>query len=346
VEGSIYEWDTTFNFATVRIWNTDLYLSQELDSPMLLADNGKIYGTSSGGGKYDKGTLFEYDPVTNIFETKNYFNSNNGSVPYGGLIELKHCRSGVLYAESFCNYTSPSGKYTWTNTGIHRDTIPNGSGGDSIINVHLTIKNTITSTISPVACESYTSPSGKLWTRSGQYIDTISSGSGCDSVITVNLTILSADASVTQDQSVLTANASGAAYQWINCDNGNAPLEGETNQTFTAGTDGNYAVIVSENGCIDTSVCLSVSITGLIVNTFRHSITLYPNPSDGSFSIDLGNIYPYAEITITGMDGRIIRKDNIINSRFKDLQLSESPGPYMVMITTGNERAVFKILRK
>jgi hypothetical protein len=154
------------------------------------------------------------------------------------------------------------------------------------------------------------------------------------------------DTSVTQNQEVLTANVAGASYQWINCDNGNSPMVGETQQSFTATTEGNYAVIVSENGCIDTSVCFYISITGLPVNTFKHNITLYPNPTDGSFSIDLGRVYPNAEIAITELNGRIIRKDNIINSRFKYLQMSESPGPYMLIISSGNEKVVFKILKK
>ncbi len=52
------------------------------------------------------------------------------------------------------------------------------------------IISAITSEINPIACDSYTSPSGKyVWNNSGTYTDTVPSYSGCDSVITVNLTI-------------------------------------------------------------------------------------------------------------------------------------------------------------
>jgi uncharacterized repeat protein (TIGR03803 family) len=292
-EGTIYEWDSTANITIKRTEGLDLYLAPDYGSPMLQADNGKIYGTSSGGGTYGEGTLFEWDPVTNAFKTKNYFNTTNGSIPSGGLIEVKQLLSSILNEQTCNSFTSPSGKYTWKESGVYKDTIP--------------------------------------------------STAGYDSIIIVNLTIISSDASVTQNQSVLTANAAGAAYQWINCDNGDTPIEGESNQTFTATTDGNYAVIVNENGCIDTSVCFTVNITGLLNNTFNHNITLYPNPTDGSFSIDLGRIYPNAEITITELNGRIIRKDNMINSRFKDLYISESPGMYLLIITSGNKKAIFKI---
>lgn len=45
------------------------------------------------------------------------------------------------------------------------------------------------SIISPMACETYTSPSGKIWTVSNTYKDTIFNVNLCDSVITINLTI-------------------------------------------------------------------------------------------------------------------------------------------------------------
>ena len=70
------------------------------------------------------------------------------------------------------------------------DTIINAVGCDSIIIINLTINYSGSSTINPIACYSYTSPSGNyIWTTSNTYMDTISNYIGCDSVITVNLTV-------------------------------------------------------------------------------------------------------------------------------------------------------------
>jgi hypothetical protein len=248
------------------------------------------------------------------------------------------------YPTACDSYTSPSGK-VWTISGEYIDTIPNAAGCDSIISVHLTIKNSTTSTISSIACDSYTSPGGNVWTYSGEYNDTIPNSSGCDSLITVYLTIISADTSVTQNQEVLTANAIGAAYQWIDCDNCNTPIEGEIQQTFTANKDGNYSVIVTQYGCTDTSACFSVNPTGLIVNTFEQNIILYPNPNDGSFTIDLGNVYSNTVVTITAPDGRIIHRVERDDARVIDLNMIAPQGIYLVTITSAKERAVFKILR-
>jgi hypothetical protein len=45
------------------------------------------------------------------------------------------------------------------------------------------------STFASSACDSYTSPSGKLWTVSNTYMDTIPNAAACDSVMTISLTI-------------------------------------------------------------------------------------------------------------------------------------------------------------
>jgi hypothetical protein len=69
---------------------------------------------------------------------------------------------------------------------------------------------------------------------------------------------------VTQNGATLTATQTGAAYQWIDCDDGNAPIVGEVNQAFIPSSTGNYAVIVTVNDCINTSECRLVDFTGIV----------------------------------------------------------------------------------
>lgn len=69
-------------------------------------------------------------------------------------------------------------------------------------------------------------------------------------------------ATITAVGTVLTADLSGATYQWIDCSN-NSPIAGATNQSFTATVNGNYAVEVSENGCSATSACESINFIGI-----------------------------------------------------------------------------------
>lgn len=99
--------------------------------------------------------------------------------------------SEVNFKVETCNsYKSPSGKYTWTQTGKYIDTIKNKVGCDSIMNFDLIVNYDQTNTINITACDFYTSPSGKsTWTSSGKYSDVIPTSKGCDSIITINLTV-------------------------------------------------------------------------------------------------------------------------------------------------------------
>ena len=67
------------------------------------------------------------------------------------------------------------------------------------------------------------------------------------------------DNSVTVDENVLTANfeATGATYQWIDCDSGLA-IPNEINRTFTATLSGNYAVEITFNDQTVLSACFEV----------------------------------------------------------------------------------------
>ncbi len=54
---------------------------------LFLASNGKMYGTASNAGTLNKGTFFEYDPVSNIFTKKFDFNATaEGAQPLGSLM--------------------------------------------------------------------------------------------------------------------------------------------------------------------------------------------------------------------------------------------------------------------
>lgn len=105
---------------------------------------------------------------------------------------IRKCFSTMSYINymSCESFTSPSGKYVWTSSGIYSDTISNYKGCDSIIIIDLKINYPTTSIIYVSACDFYLSPGGhSLWLSSGIYQDTIKNHIGCDSIITVNLLI-------------------------------------------------------------------------------------------------------------------------------------------------------------
>ncbi len=64
--------------------------------------------------------------------------------------------------------------------------------------------------------------------------------------------------------STIYAVTAGASYQWLDCDNGFAVLPNDTNQSYSPVVSGNYAVIVTQNPCSDTSACTAVDICDAI----------------------------------------------------------------------------------
>ena len=124
------------------------------------------------------------------------------------------------------------------------------------------------------------------YTISGTYTDKLQSKSGCDSTVTTVLTVNTpVNVTVSVAANVITANATGSTYQWIDCINGNSIVTGATSQSYTALITGSYAVIVTTNNCSDTSVCTPIIVTGIDVNSTATVLTVYPNPNNGTFTI-------------------------------------------------------------
>lgn len=99
-------------------------------------------------------------------------------------------QSTSVSAQACDSYTSPSGQYTWTNTGVYHDTLTTTNGCDSVVEISLSILKSTSGTVSPTVCDSLVSPSGLYtWYSSGIYYDTSVNTVGCDSIITVNATI-------------------------------------------------------------------------------------------------------------------------------------------------------------
>jgi ELWxxDGT repeat protein len=285
-----------------------------------------------------------------LAESGIYYDTIPGVAGHDSIVRLNlivtRSTSSIVNTSVCDAYSSPSGKYLWKSSGTYTDTIPNAAGCDSVITIHLTVNFSTSDTVNVSACDGYVSPDGRFrWTRDGTYYDTISNVTGCDSVITIHLQIGHVDTSVYRDRNILISNDQNASHQWINCDEGNVPVAGETFLTYTARTNGHYAVIVSDGVCVDTSAVYEVIGTG-ISNPSESMINLYPNPTSGKFAIDLGKVYPEAQVTITRYDGQVIRKESVKNRRTIETEIEEPPGIYLVTILGENMEVVFRVVKR
>ena len=253
--------------------------------------------------------------------------------------------------QTACNsYTWIDGNTYTSSTNTPTYTIPGGAanGCDSIVTLNLTINNATTSTISPVTCNSYTSPSGNYtWSTSGTYTDTIPNTAGCDSIITINLTVNTVDTSVINNDPVLTANATNATYQWVTCPN-YAVISGETGQTFTTTANGSYGVIVTQNGCTDTSACQTVASVGIQELTGTNVVRVYPNPTTGKFTIELAKSFTDVAVKITNTLGQLVYQNEFNSAKTIPLKLEDTgKGIYFVRVYSENKIiASFKIKKQ
>lgn len=122
-----------------------------------------------------------------------------------------------------------------------------------------------------------------------------SSVNNCTATRSWSYTVTPVNVGVTKTANGLTANSTvvGATFKWIDCDNNKSLIQGATAKTYTPTSTGNYAVIVTENNCSDTSACtnFTVSVTGIESNA-NNQIKVYPNPvKDNLFFNGFGELY-------------------------------------------------------
>ena len=192
------------------------------------------------------------------------------------------------------------------------------------------VQNTATTA---TTCEPRLNANGQVIVGEFIFTDTLTNSCGGDSVLTTHYTYQPINTVVILNNYVLTAQASGYDYQWLNCDNNQAIVNG-TGQSYAPSQNGNYAVVLidSESGCSDTSACFEVS--GLGVNSEQlHGLQIYPNPNSGIFIIRGLDDGKYDDIEICNVSGQIVKANISIENAHIGVKLNHiANGLYFVRI--------------
>jgi hypothetical protein len=223
-----------------------------------------------------------------------------------------------------------------------------GSNGcDSTIVTALTVNPAYIINESATMCagDTYTFPDGTTSTTATMYTSSFTTSNGCDSTIITALSIQAIDNSVTVVDVTITANQTGATYQWIDCDNGNAPINGEVGQSFTpTATIGNYAVIVTIGNCSETSDCTLIDRSS-IEDIVENSISIYPNPVTDNLTIDWEGAVTRIEITDT--KGKLLYVEEVSAAQSHQMSIEAySKGVYFIHVLTGEGRYVFDVVKQ
>lgn len=224
--------------------------------------------------------------------------------------------------------------YKYHNTSIPRHT------SFGVMRLLSCTNSTETQTIN--ACESYTWIDGNTYTESNNTAThTYTSSEGCSITATLDLTITPA-VTITNLDNTLNASLPDATYQWVDCSTGNAPISGETNQSFTPTEAGNYAVEVTLNGCTSTSACIPITTLGVSAFEKGDFITMYPNPSDNI--VNIKTVDSIAFMSVYDLLGKLIIYKNTDLATIDISQLSK--GFYIVKFNLENGKTISKRLSK
>lgn len=223
------------------------------------------------------------------------------------------------------------GNYYTASNNSATFVLPSSMGCDSTVSLDLTINSSSSSVDAINSCGIYTWIDGNTYASDTSAVTfNMFSTQGCDSIITLNLTVNPIpDNSVTQVGALLTADENGATYQWLDCDNGDSAISGEVNQSYTPILTGNYSVIVTLNGCSDTSACYLVDYSAL-TELKGQNLVVYPNPSNsGYFTIANNGII--SSIKILDVLGRTMSTETDFTEGTINASMLK-PGKYFIHV--------------
>lgn len=112
--GVLFQYNPLTNTCTKKIDFNGSVNGSGPNGSLLIAANGKFYGTTSSGGRYNMGVIFEFNPTTNELIKKNDFSEETGKLPQNGaLIEIALSNSianNKNLAKTFNVYPNPTSK--------------------------------------------------------------------------------------------------------------------------------------------------------------------------------------------------------------------------------------------
>lgn len=150
------------------------------------------------------------------------------------------------------------------------------------------------------------------------------------------------DVTTTTTDFTIEANATGLDYQWVDCDDSFAPIAGETNQSFTATVNGNYAVIVTDGACSDTSACVAISTIGLgELNSL--AVTAYPNPVNDVLTIHAAE--QRFNVTVLNLEGKVLATYSNVDAKLEMNTSNWSKGIYTVLVSNETATKAIKIVK-
>ena len=238
----------------------------------------------------------------------------------------------------------PNPTHTYASPGTYSVCLisTNGCGSDTTCkNITVTSCTNIQGTDTQTACISFNWIDGNTYVANNNtatFNIVGGAANGCDSLVMLDLTIIPNDTSVSQTNTTLTVGQAGATYQWIDCNNGDTILPGATNQSYTATVNGGYAVTVTNNGCVETSSCYSITTVGLDENQWNNAFSVYPNPTNNKFVVNLkGALLQETTVSVYNVTGKLVYNQKIAANQLSINTENWANGIYQIKIENATQ---------
>lgn len=189
----------------------------------------------------------------------------------------------------------------------------------------------------------YFTGSADIDPTSGNYI--LNSGSNAEAFILSLNTCLLDEPQLTLLGATIVSNQNGEFYQWLNCLN-LEPIPGANSQQFSPTENGQYALRVTQGNCTYTSACLQVSNAGLQTLSSGSEISIYPNPTDNTATVFLGEVLERINYTLTTVSGQVIEQQSGLSGEKFSVDLShQAGGIYFLTLNMDGNKYVFKLVK-
>ena len=194
------------------------------------------------------------------------------------------------------------------------------------------------------ACVSFTWLDGVTYTENTNVTFETIDAEGCKTLHRLDLTIITIDSYVEKVGNTLTAFQGGAEYQWIDCNLGNTPVAGATQQSFTAATFGNFAVRVQLDNCEVISECFEVNIPRALP-IVSEGISVNGDGINDVWMIQNIENFPKAAIHVYNRTGEEVFSvvggyNNDWRGNFKGNEDKLPSGPYFYILDFENDGAI------
>jgi hypothetical protein len=150
-------------------------------------------------------------------------------------------------------------------------------------------------------------------------------GNGNTTTQSQEVVVTPTDNSIAQvDATTLMANEIGNTYQWVDCNDGNSAIAGETDQSFTVISNGSYAVEIDNGNCTAMSTCIQILTVG--IEEVNSKSTVYT--SSNQLTIIFNDNVQSGRMSMIDVSGRSVLTTDLNGTR-TTLEINVPVGVYL-----------------